>query len=368
MTPYLLVFSFCLILFIIGAKRNKIFLFISCIVLSLFAGFRDIGVGTDTTIYSENYFKIASSVKDLSELFSLEDDDASEKGYLFLNWFGTFLSSHYWIALFLTELCICSLFYLGVFRLKGDNKINIYFVSISFFFLIFNPSLNYMRQYCAVMISFLAFSYYIEKKYLKYTMFVIVAQTFHTSAFVSLIIPFIYEICYMKSNKEKLVVLFFLLVFGFILFYGYYFVLEFIGNLGVFKEAYMERYGELSQFEGKERIGLVPLFISLWFLFLMLLSYRNNVIDRNQFFFHFVINLFYIGCLFLSLYSLFLFRIGFYFYVIDIFFFILELSSLHTNKILKITSSVFLFLSWVYLYMIVNDCDTNPYTSKILGI
>lgn len=69
-----------------------------------------------------------------------------------------------------------------------------------------------------------------------------------------------------------------------------------------------------------------------------------------------------------GLYSVFLFRISFYVAIPDMLYLVMILSSNKAHRLVRIGYTVFAMLVWLYLYIIVTDCATYPYTSKLLGI
>lgn len=53
--PYILVFMVCIFLTSISSRKKIIPLLLSCLILSLFAGFRDKNIGSDTDFYPHWY-------------------------------------------------------------------------------------------------------------------------------------------------------------------------------------------------------------------------------------------------------------------------------------------------------------------------
>ena len=226
---------------------------------------------------------------------------------------------------------------------------------------------NAMRQMCAVAITFYAFSYLWEKKWLPYIGWTLLGITFHSSAAVTLLLSVIYIVVLSvnASVKKYLISISFVLM-GISVYY-YYDLLFLLGGMGVFKEVYMERYGEDGVFEGsKISNSMIAIFLLVYYI--LYLSCKRNLINRYVSQFHFIIHTFYTFTLFLSLYSVFLYRIGLYFYLISLFLFSVELSSKKMPNTWRwITILVFAFY-WVFNYMIKGNSETIPYTSKILGI
>lgn len=366
MFPYLVIFILCSILFSHSSRKRTMPLLIACIILSLFAGFRDVTVGADTDFYPHWYVDELVYVNSFSDILKLDTD--LDKGYLFLYWVGSWLSNQYWIGLFLTEFVISLFTFLAFLRLNKHFNGNIVLFALAFLFLIFNYTLNAMRQECAISIAFYAFTYFWERKWLPYLLWTLVAISFHLSALISLGIPVLYYISFIKDTNRRrwitiLSTILMILVIG-----SFYYVLNMIAGLGILNNSLAERYGENGAFEGTERVAYAPLAISLICYYIMYLSYKKRLLDVRILIFHFLLNTSYLLALFLSTLSMYLYRVGLYFYILDLFLLVVELSSKKISLKLRYSIiSVFVFY-WFFSYIIKNNGETYPYTSSILGV
>lgn len=104
--PYILVFMVCIFLTSISSRKKIIPLLLSCLILSLFAGFRDKNIGSDTDFYPHWYISEIRYIHNLIDLITIETERNLDKGYLFLYWIASWIGNQYWIGLFLTELVI----------------------------------------------------------------------------------------------------------------------------------------------------------------------------------------------------------------------------------------------------------------------
>ena len=366
MLPYLIVFSICIFLNSLKLKSNKVPLFLSCLVLSLLAGFRDMGVGTDTMTYSENYFITGRYIKDISDIGIV--GEGYDKGYLMLNRIGSFLSNRLWIVFFLTELLITGFTFGAFYRLRKYFRASSVMFTLVFLLLIYNYTYNAMRQMCAVAIAFYAFSYLWERKWLPYIGWTLLAVTFHSSAAVSLLIPIIYAVVALENTNVRKYLIYIFMALMVISVYYYYDLLLLLGNMGMFKEAYMERYGENTIYE----VGRIPntfIAITILIYYIIYLTYKKTyILKSSDLLFHFTIHTFYMFAICLSLYSLFLYRIGLYFYLISIFFFSVELTSRKIPYMWRWSAICIVMFYWFFNYVIKGNGETIPYTSKILGI
>lgn len=123
MMPYILVFMVCIFLTSISSRKKIIPLLLSCLILSLFAGFRDKNIGSDTDFYPHWYISEIRYIHNLIDLITIETERNLDKGYLFLYWIASWIGNQYWIGLFLTELVISVFTFLGFIRLSRHYKI-----------------------------------------------------------------------------------------------------------------------------------------------------------------------------------------------------------------------------------------------------
>ena len=70
----------------------------------------------------------------------------------------------------------------------------------------------------------------------------------------------------------------------------------------------------------------------------------------------------------LSNYIVYLYRISFYLYIIDLTLISIILASKQITKPLKYSFYIIIIFSWYYEYILNNSCETYPYSSQILGI
>ena len=366
MFPYFLVFAICLFLNSRSSSKNIVPILLSCLLLSLLAGVRDMQVGTDTDLYPPTYMSALRKITSFSDIIHLESD--LDKGYLFLYWIGAWIDRHIWIELFLTELVISVFTFLGYYRLSKHFGSSIIVFTLAFLFLIYNYTLNAMRQECAIAITFFAFSYLWEKRWLYYILWMSVAYTFHSSAIISLAIPFLLYVSNIESDRirNRMVILTIVLVV--IVLASFYYIINMVVDFGLFKEVYAERYAEGGDYEGATRVAYAPLSISLMIYYFIYFSYKKKIVNNKVLTLHILLNTIYVMCLFLSTLSVFLYRIGLGFYIIDVYLFSVELSSKKINVVLRTLAVIVLIAYWGFNYIIKNNSGTYPYTSEIIGI
>lgn len=368
MFPYLVVFAICLFLNSLSSRKRPLLLFLSCLILSLFAGFRDRTIGSDTMAYPPMYIYVVKHIHSLYDLFVYEYSEHLDRGFLFVYGIASWIGNQYWIGLFLIELIITFFTFAGFLRLSRYFNGGIFFFTYAFLFLIFNYSMNAMRQECAISIVFFAFSFLWEKRWIPYICWTIVAYTFHSSALVTLLLPFFLWVASIRGDKVRTIVVAGIIggmVFVTIVFWS---LLEFIGQLGMFNDAYVGRYGENSTYEGNESLPTIPVVLCIIYYYVSYISYRKKIINSLILCFQFLVNSLYMTSLFLSLLNQYLYRIGLYFQIITIFLISKELSSRKLNPLIKYFIIIIITVYWFRHYVVRNSSETVPYTSAILGL
>ena len=365
MIPYLIIFVLCLVINQLSTNKKTFPVLLSCLLLSLFAGFRDVTVGADTDFYPHWYISELRNIKDFKDIIYLET--ILDKGFLFLYWVGSWFGNQYWIGLFLVELLITFFTFWGYHRLSKHYGNSIFFFSLAYLFLVYNYTLNAMRQECAISIAFLAFSFLIEKKWISCSFWAFIAFTFHSSTLITLLLPIILFISEIKNEKIRILLISFVLVAGIFGLMSFFTIIDIVGNLGLLNAEHIGAYSNEDKFEGAEHVAYVPLIFCIIIYYFIYQANMKGILDKKTLRIHFFVNTLYLFTLFLSLVSIYLYRTGLFFYLIDIYLFSVILSSKKINIPLKITAISYFLAYWLYNYVILNNSETIPYTSKILG-
>ena len=197
-----------IILFLIPAilyfyyKDNKqasykpfLFFFIS---LAVFVGLGDMLGGYDRYIYGDLFDNLADQLKIGIPITSSSIYQAysTEFGYIGFNWAVAHITSNRYIFVFLYTICMYAII-LHIFRRYAKNYP---LASILFMALVFYFSFTYLRQMFAAAIIGLSIRYIIERKFLKYCVFIIAAFSFHNSAIIFFPMYFIANKKYSKAR------------------------------------------------------------------------------------------------------------------------------------------------------------------------
>ena len=340
-------------------------LFVVWLIMSLFAGFRDYGVGTDTTFYSEAYMIEAQNLN-IKDFFLQNTDGVRDRGYLALNWFASCMSDDYWLIWFLTEALILLSTILAFRKLGQKYVLSIPLCIVVYFFLFYQMSFNLMRQMCAVSVSLLAYMYALEKQWTKYVLLTFLAVSFHSSATLSVCFPFLCMFSEIE-NERKRRLFYFITIGGLIaLVLSFNFILAKFGD--IFNEAYADRYGEGNELGASSGIPIKNIVNIIIMLYLWWLSCKKECLQLKERNILLYCISFYGILMFMSLYSRYLFRLYLYFYPMAIMLLSVVCSSRKVSVIYKFIFVLYSGLYWYYFYMKANFGETAVYSSKILGI
>lgn len=226
---------------------------IAIILPALLAGFRDESIGTDTANYLF-YFEQASGYNSYGDYY--QDFIFIEPGFLLLNYIVSQCGGSAETYLFITHLFIIGIVYISAFIWR--KYINPTWVMFIFYFIMYNESLNAVRQYAAITFILLAFSIYaVKRKLLLASIIAILSLSFHYSAIICIILIFaIYWVKHfpLKDNYLKL---------GMIVLFALVVILQTHESFMplLFPETYSEKYSEYlsSSMEGSISLSLVLL-------------------------------------------------------------------------------------------------------------
>ena len=346
-------------------KQKKVIVVFAIIIPCILSAFRDNTIGTDTLVYAKPLFDravISDSFNDYyngvvynySTTWFHSDVSRFEIGYSLMVYIIAKTTRFFPVLLFVTQLIIDCFFYFGMEKSKLPNKWIGMFV---FYFMMFNRTLNLMRQSIAISIIIFAFHYLQNKEYRKFLLFVFISSLFHTSGLLCLLIFMIYYVIFeikVKHRRLRIVLITIIsIVFLFMLKY-ISIVLENTG-LGHYK----------SYINGNIRIvpGQILLRLPIIIEFYVFLR-RSPQIDNNKADFYYLIILFDLLSSQLSSVGNASGRVGLFFssFIIFIIVEIINLNMLKENKmIIKTLNFVYILLYWYYQYVYMGYNGTVPY-------
>lgn len=175
---------------------KKIGLFLSFLTMTLIVVLRESGLGADYISYNYLYRSVIS-------LPFPNGLSIIEPGYALICYISNIIShNNYWLPHFFTGFFTMLFFYLSIKNISVDYMMSCYlFVSMSFMY----NAMNQERQCLAMAISAYAISFFLNKKRIKFTLFVLLAASFHISAFIMLLL-FIPDFISLFKQKRFLLI------------------------------------------------------------------------------------------------------------------------------------------------------------------
>lgn len=265
-----------------------------CIIIAIdtfFVGLRDFSVGIDTGVYIEDYYIYANN-RSFTELLDLEN--GYDLGFLIIAYISGLLSDNPQSLLILTEFLIIGFICMGLYEYKKSLSLNMPMFFSLFWLLYGNETYNLMRQFCAIAILFYAFSLFLRGKWMFYIILQFLSYFFHSSSVIFIAVPILSIISNFKGRVKYSLLLFF--VIGIISFISMYFLfLDYIGNLGILKDVYIDRYGLGSDYENNSiSFGVRYILQYLMPIILIFFIFREKKLDMQQRFM--LLALFIISC------------------------------------------------------------------------
>ncbi|MCG0638141.1 EpsG family protein [Lactiplantibacillus plantarum] len=161
---------------------EKVLLILGIIIISLLSYFRDFSIGTDINVYGNFLFINSTYFSKFSNYLEFIKSDNIELGYSFLNFFVSRFTSNphafYFILSLITNMC----FFFPIFKLRRNVDISLAW--ITYLFLFFGYTFNYLRQSIALGLTFISMYYILNNKFLRSVIFLILAILFHRTAFI----------------------------------------------------------------------------------------------------------------------------------------------------------------------------------------
>lgn len=154
----------------------------------LLAGFRDSTVGTDMVIYILPLFEEQAIAQ--QELGTFIDTNDLEILYLILNYIVAKITDSPFVLLLLIHTLIIIPLYITA--MKWRELLSPVLFMFVFYMIFFQESLSIVRQSIALSFSLLAFTVFLEKKYIEFFVYAMIAFLFHQTAVIALSIPLIY--------------------------------------------------------------------------------------------------------------------------------------------------------------------------------
>ncbi|MEE1495740.1 MAG: EpsG family protein [Anaerostipes hadrus] len=365
---YLITFaSSCFFLSMSERKKYKnvrvLLIAIALLIPSIIAGVRDYSVGTDVLLYGNAWFEKACSYSSMYQYLMKAKEYSVGLGYAAVNYLVSRFSSSPHMFYFIYELLLLIILYNALRPYK--EKINISYAFIVYYLLFFNNSLNILRQAMAIVLVLYSYKFARKDEFVKFTIVIIVAYLFHSSAIVGIVI---YPICWAYSRQfDKRWIKPLVVLSSFSLICGYRLVFDFLAKSILIPGLRYEKY--LSQdIIGGRYIGLVYWTIIILFLINTRQKNKNIISDAVV-----IETILYMSATFVLLPflgSALLSRISFYFDVFQVLYLPVVATNLKivcgNNKATKVTKKIVVLLPvityWLVAFIVRNGAHTYPYT------
>lgn len=190
------------------AKSKGKFIFLSLLALIIpcfFAAFRGEKVGTDVLQYAKPYYLEALNSSSLQS-FLLQG--SAETGYEVFVFVITKIFKNFNAILFFTEaLIICPIYIVAI---KNRKNCPMWVTLLVYYMIFYIASFNFMRQSIAAALLLLAYFELVEKKWLKFIILILLAQSFHNTAFIGLAV-ILFGIWFYRIRSKQLRILVFVI-------------------------------------------------------------------------------------------------------------------------------------------------------------
>lgn len=359
---YIVCFVLALTFFHFSEKLNGLkkllCIIVGILIPSILAGIRAYEIGTDIFFYVRQVFDSATEATSLSWMKWWNSRYGVEYGYLFLNHIISRFTDKYAWVFFYVELIILILIYksFAYFNKYVSKNIKIAQMFMLYFFLMYNESLNLMRQSISIAIILYGFRYVYEKKLLKYLITVVVAMQFHITSLLAIVIYPLYILIHEKKQyKLKYVLLGISLVSGAVFGKG----MELITNTGIFGDKFLKYFQDGSDytFSYSQLVIRIPFIFLFWYM-----AKRQN---KRKEYNNFIVVMLLLDLAFAELRGIHatLYRLSLYFSVFKCVVYpeVISTFSYKYRKITKTLLLLFAFVLWYYQVVLMNNGHTYPY-------
>lgn len=348
---YLVAFFFS----ILGVKRiqhysgnfSQYLLAIQPIILLGALRTEDIGFDTSVYVFPEFYEACRNKylLKYLNRYFA--------NGYLLVNWFVSRVTSNVHIYLYIIHSIMYGSILYALYRLR--DRLPVWIGMFFLCFVFYRESLNIARQFVALSFDILAFSFLLEKKWIKVLICTFIGYEFHHSALIFVSLISIYYLChrfYKLFNRK--VVKIATAIGVVIMLYSFSYIMENIFDYGFIDERYMG-YTNDSKFEENIPMSQLTLYSVNLLFFYFVKGHKEGVLLT---YFEYIVIISLILC-FSALISTYTIRIMSYFSYMSIIIF--PYLYCFNKKKFRTIHLCILVVYWFMTVVVANLSSTYPY-------
>ncbi len=235
-------------------KRTAMFTFLGVLLLSLFAGIRDLSVGIDTELTVFLFFDL---FKNASSLDVALEHTFKEPIYGGLSYFLHKISDEPWVFLFTTQFLTAGPVAIALYRYR--KKVLISIGMLVYMLMFYQFSLNIVRQSIAAAFLFWAFVEYLNGCYSLSVGLSALCLLFHRSGVIGVVgLLFVIFLARIKNNRTRLLIVFASVLASCLLLLYWRTLFTWVISIGLLSSSYM-RY--IAIFSGESGIGGAHTFI-----------------------------------------------------------------------------------------------------------
>lgn len=225
-------------------SRRNFWAVMGILVLAVLAGLRDASVGTDVNVYGRALYTQALNSSGFISYFSGHATSLlSEPGYYLLTYFlSLFFKDYHW-GLFVYQLLPLMFVYLAMKRCEKLFNTPVWLGMLLYDLMLYNYSLNIIRQCIAVGFVFYGVTFLFEKRYKPFVILIFLAVSFHTMGIIGFAILPMYLILqqgrFISQRKQmKRGAIFIFLLFALLISGSQ--IVAFLVNRGLLREFYLQ--------------------------------------------------------------------------------------------------------------------------------
>lgn len=199
-------------IFTIAAENRKnnnkqfeyiLFSVIAVIIPCIFAAFRGEAVGTDVRVYAKPAYVLAKNMQSIQLLWTQKV--RYEFGYMLMAYVSSHVFHSFNVMLFFTQLLIVLPIYILAF--KVNEVIPARSIMLCFYSFFYLMTFNIMREGISVSLVLLSYYYFINKKWVKGGICVVIGLFFHSSAILGAGLGLFVLILVEVKNKQTRAIL-----------------------------------------------------------------------------------------------------------------------------------------------------------------
>lgn len=333
------------------------------LLLIILAGCRDYSIGTDIGIYGNLLFN-GATINSNFAIYLKNYGSRAEPLYLLLNFIISRLTdSAHWLYAVVGAIIYIG-FFVGLYRFR--DRVSLTYGWTVFILLFYGISYNLMRQMLAMSMLFMGSIHVLNKKYIRFLPYVILAALFHQTSIVFSVAIIGIRILIPKKNKG--LYKFAVFMGAVFLIFGYSYVIQWLIGHGILAEKYSQYI-----YQYNFNIAINPLIQRAFPILMFLIFSKKKYKDEDEIR-TFLQSMMYLDLILIVMGSLGaapLQRVAAYCSIYNLYaypFFIRRINPEYNRRVVGTFIVIALIGIWIYQYVYRGNAEIFPYTSEVLGI